>query len=158
MGTKKEKTPIFVVPAAVEGLEIMAAAEELENIITKAVANAKQHNYNLEYLEDHEKSIGTFTEARPRVPSSSKLNSPRTDEFVYNSRGRRLHVRTDWTAAWNLLGLKNVPKDRPETKAVVLIIHGMNGHCSRPSQAYLAHKYYLQGYHPVSFAFQGHGY
>ena len=32
------------------------------------------------------------------------INAPRTEEFVVNSRGSRLHVRSDWTKAVRSLG------------------------------------------------------
>ncbi len=137
----------------------MADAELLEKIITEAVAKAKQHNYDLEFREDHEKAMGTFTEERPRMASSSLVNAPRTDEFVYNSRGRRLHIRTEWTEAWKVLGLDPIKEvDRVPTKGVVIVIHGLNGHTNRPSTSFLANRYYRAGYHPVVFDFQGHGY
>ena len=135
--------------------------ELLESIVFNAVARAKQLNYEIEMLEDSERDSGNPQPPRPRIPISSLLNGPRTPEFVYNSRGRRIHVRTDWTSAYELLGLNSKPYTKQfttPTKGVVILVHGLNGHANRPTWGFLAHRYQEAGYHPVGFDFHGHGY
>ena len=137
-------------------------ADLLESIVLNAIVKTKQANYDIETLEDTERHHGSTEPPRPRIAISSLLNSPRTDEFVYNSRGRRIHVRTEWNTAYELLGLEPISVPRQglttPTKGIVIFVHGMNGHANRPTWAFLAHRLQLAGYHPVGFDFQGHGY
>jgi len=147
--------------SAMETAAKLTDTELLESIVFNAVARAKQENYEIEILEDAERDAGIPQPPRPRIPISVHLNGPRTKEFVYNSRGRRIHIRTDWTSAYEVLGLPPQPAHQQfctSSKGVVLLVHGLNGHANRPTWGFLAHRLQLAGYHPVGFDFQGHGY
>lgn len=73
------------------------------------------------------------------------LTLPKSEEWVRNSRGHRLHVRT-WAAKV------------PQAKGLVLSLHGMGAHCSRPNSTYLARAITeTLGFHFVSFDFHGMG-
>jgi len=78
------------------------------------------------------------------------LNSPESEEFVINSRGQKLHVRSSW------------PSTRSETKrdprGLVVFLHGYASHINRPTHVYLAEKYNAQGMAYVGLDFHGHGY
>ncbi len=60
--------------------------------------------------------------AEARVAGDAALRSltlPQSSEFVTNGRGQRLHVRTRQTS-------------HEQPKGVVVFLHGLHAHCSRP--------------------------
>ena len=78
------------------------------------------------------------------IPAAIHL--PRGDEFVLNSRGQRLHVRTSW------------PVDAASTHCCVLAMHGYGAHSNRPTFRALGESLSSKGIAFVSFDFHGHGY
>ena len=73
------------------------------------------------------------------------LTLPKSEEWVKNSRGEKLHVRTCAAKA-------------PQAKGLVLSLHGMGAHCSRPNSTYLARAIMEKlGFHFVTFDFHGMG-
>lgn len=71
-------------------------------------------------------------------------NIERSPEFVFNSRGDKLHVRSFW------------PSDKP--KAVVIFLHGYSAHISRPHHLPIANQLNENGYAYICLDFHGHGY
>ena len=76
----------------------------------------------------------------------ASLSLAASEEWVTNSRGLRLHVRT---ATSKTAG----------AKGIVVFVHGIGAHCSRPNWTLLS-KYFTEslGYHYAAFDFAGHGY
>lgn len=76
------------------------------------------------------------------------LALPKSDEYVINSRGQRLNVRTytgDSSSGWKARG-------------VVVYIHGYAAHISRPPQPLLAQAFNRRGFAYAGVDFHGHGY
>jgi alpha-beta hydrolase superfamily lysophospholipase len=71
-------------------------------------------------------------------------NLPQTDEFVYNTRGQRLHVRSSWPAI--------------KAKAVIIFLHGYAAHISRPQHESISKVMNENGYAYIGLDFHGHGY
>jgi len=76
---------------------------------------------------------------------SERPNLPNSLEYVTNSRGQKLHVRTYW------------PSEGP-AKSILFFFHGYAGHQNRPTQAYIARELNAQKIACVMFDFHGHGY
>ena len=74
------------------------------------------------------------------------LHLPRTEEFVVNNRGQRLHLRSTWPAAGS-----------PPPAAFVLSLHGYGAHSSRPTHARLAADFCRAGVGYVTLDFHAHG-
>lgn len=74
------------------------------------------------------------------------VHLPRTDEFVTNNRGQRLHVRSVW------------PADLASTKCCVLAMHGYGAHSNRPTFRALGEALCGSSIAFISFDFHGHGY
>lgn len=74
----------------------------------------------------------------------SELNLPQSPEFVINSRGQRLHVRTS--------------ASQGPCKGLVVNLHGYGAHCSRVNFSALSSHFTSMQYHYVAFDFHGHGY
>lgn len=77
----------------------------------------------------------------------TKINIERgvDPEYVFNSRGQKLHVHSYWPDEGNL-------------SAVVISLHGMGSHSNRPTQRYMAGKFQENGLAYVCIDFHGHGY
>ena len=72
-------------------------------------------------------------------------NLPNSLEYVTNSRGQKLHVRTYW------------PSDRT-AKYIVVSLHGHAGHSNRPTHAYIARELNAHKIAYITLDFHGHGY
>lgn len=72
-------------------------------------------------------------------------NLPNSLEYVTNSRGQRIHLRTYW------------PTENP-VKSVVFFLHGYSGHTNGPPISYLAKELNAQQIACVMLDFHGHGY
>ena len=75
-----------------------------------------------------------------------KLVLSKSDEFVFNSRGERLHVRSTW------------PTDENAIRGVILSLHGYCAHINRPAHSLLSESLVGQGWVYVTVDFHGHGY
>ena len=77
------------------------------------------------------------------------INAPKEKEYVM-SRGKRLHVRTNWNAAIDTLGTKDVKlkttgmKKADSPAAVIVLVHGLGGHSHRPTYTIQAQNYERQ--------------
>ena len=76
---------------------------------------------------------------------SERPNLPNSLEYVTNSRGQKLHVRTYWPS-------------EGQAKSILFFFHGYAGHHNRPTQAYIARELNAQKIACVMFDFHGHGY
>ena len=91
------------------------------------------------------------------------INAPRGAEYVI-SRGKRLHARTSWGAAIEVLGtkdanLKTLGKPRVDKpSALIVLVHGLGGHSHRPTYTLQAQIFESSGYKCIAFDFHGHGY
>ncbi len=72
------------------------------------------------------------------------FNAPRTEEFVRNPSGLRLHLQSFW------------PEGTP--RGVVLSLHGYGAHGNRPSYSYLGKYFQKNGVVYITLDFSGHGY
>jgi len=75
----------------------------------------------------------------------TQINLPPTDEYVVNSRGQKLHVRTVWPSSSVVRG-------------VVVFCHGYGGHCARPWVPHYTAQLAAQGYAFVGLDWHGFGY
>jgi alpha-beta hydrolase superfamily lysophospholipase len=66
-------------------------------------------------------------------------------EYVFNSRGQKLHVHTYWP-------------DEKSLNTIVIALHGMGSHSNRPMQTYMANQFNANGMAYVCLDFHGHGY
>lgn len=73
-------------------------------------------------------------------------NLARSPEYVTNSRGQRLHLRTTW------------PSTTVAPRGLILSLHGYGSHASRPTHRYLAARFSSSGYAYAALDFHGHGY
>lgn len=73
------------------------------------------------------------------------INLAQSEEYVTNSRGQQLHVRTSWPAYSKLRGL-------------VIFLHGFGSHANRPLQRHLSQSFNSMGLAYAMFDFHGHGY
>lgn len=80
----------------------------------------------------------------PNVIPSTYENVTQSDEFTINSRGQRIHVRTNW------------PNTNPS--AAVLFLHGYGAHGNRPPIRYIAETMNRSNVAFISLDFHGHGY
>lgn len=83
----------------------------------------------------------------PTQRSAADINAARSDEFVVNSRGQRIHMRSSWP-----------PGGPAAARGVVFGLHGYGAHISRPPQVYLAQQLSAAGLAYVALDFHGHGY
>ncbi len=94
---------------------------------------------------------------------SDGINAPRGPEYVI-SRGKRLHVRTSWDAAIDVLGTKDanlktsLGRRAGNPSALIVLVHGLGGHSHRPTYTLQAQIFEGLGYKCVAFDFHGHGY
>ena len=72
------------------------------------------------------------------------ITLPKTDNYIYNSRGTRLHLR------------KYLPKEN--IKAIVLYLHGCGSHGNRPAFKYMADFFVQQNIAVFALDFTCHGY
>ena len=72
-------------------------------------------------------------------------NLPNSLEYVTNSRGQKVHVRTYW------------PTGAP-VKSIVFFLHGYSGHSNGPPISYIAKEFNAQQIACVMLDFHGHGY
>lgn len=77
-----------------------------------------------------------------------RLSLPKSSEFVSNSRGQRLHVRTQ-------LAKSEVSDQGP--RGVIVFLHGLHAHGSRITSSTLAAEINTLGYHFAALDFHGHG-
>ena len=77
---------------------------------------------------------------------SKYINAPKTEEYIINNRGQRLHVRS------------TIPTESIKIKAAILSLHGYGSHSNRPPHLYLANKFVNAGYIYITMDFHGHGY
>ena len=77
----------------------------------------------------------------------TKINLERGDdpEYVFNSRGQKLHVHSYWPKDENLV-------------AIIVSLHGMGSHSNRPTQRYMVKKFLENGMAYICVDFHGHGY
>jgi pimeloyl-ACP methyl ester carboxylesterase len=78
--------------------------------------------------------------------SVSLINLPRSDEFVVNSRGQKLHVRSSW------------PAPQLPVRGIFVYCHGYGGHCSRPWVPFLCRQLNEKGFAFVGLDWHGFGY
>ena len=91
--------------------------------------------------------VATAAESGPEALRA--LSLPRSQEFVTNSRGQRLHVRTQGCCS----------KGLDPVKGIVIYVHGVGAHCSRPNFTALSTAFRERmGYHFAALDFHGHGY
>lgn len=76
------------------------------------------------------------------------INIPKSKEYVTNSNGQILHVRT-----WNALS-----HTQAKPKAIVFFLHGYSSHCNRPTHQYLAKEFNDNDIVYITLDFHGHGY
>jgi alpha-beta hydrolase superfamily lysophospholipase len=76
---------------------------------------------------------------------SDQPNLPNSLEYVTNSRGQKLHVRTYWPSGG-------------AAKYIVVSLHGHAGHSNRPTHAYIARELNAQQIAYITLDFHGHGY
>lgn len=99
-----------------------------------------------------------FTKVKDGKIVSEMLNAGRTEEYFTNSKGFRMHARTEWGDCFEQYSLPPVPAPKnKEYKAVIVSVHGLGGHNNRPTQVYWAHEMLSKGYQFVTFDLQGHG-
>lgn len=77
--------------------------------------------------------------------ASAHPNLPNSLEYVTNSRGQKLHIRTYWPCEGSV-------------KYIVVALHGHAGHSSRPTHAYIARELNAHNIAYVTLDFHGHGY
>jgi alpha-beta hydrolase superfamily lysophospholipase len=75
----------------------------------------------------------------------TRINLPKTNYYVENSRGQQLHVRTFWP-------------DSSKFMATVVFIHGYGSHGSRPSQSFVSNRLNENGFGYVCLDLTGYGY
>lgn len=75
---------------------------------------------------------------------ADELNTPKSEEFVTNARGQRLHVCTHWPEG--------------EVKAFVVFIHGYASHGNRPTHNYVRERFVQQGVAYITLDLHSHGY
>uniref|UniRef100_A0A6C0KKB6 Serine aminopeptidase S33 domain-containing protein n=1 Tax=viral metagenome TaxID=1070528 RepID=A0A6C0KKB6_9ZZZZ len=76
---------------------------------------------------------------------SEQPNLPNSLEYVTNSRGQKLHVRTYWPSDGN-------------AESIVFSLHGHAGHGNRPTNAYIARELNAHKIAYITLDFHGHGY
>lgn len=74
------------------------------------------------------------------------INTPKTQEYIINNRGQRLHIRSTF------------PTESIKIKATILSLHGYASHSNRPTHMYLAKQFTNSGYIYITMDFHGHGY
>lgn len=78
-----------------------------------------------------------------------RISLPKSHEFVTNSRGQRIHVRTQSASATGYSDSSH--------RGVVIFLHGLHSHCSRANFEVLAPKFNNLGFHFAALDFNGHG-
>ena len=81
---------------------------------------------------------------RGKEHDSTLINLKKSDEFVINSRGQTIHVRS------------YLPNDEP--KALIIFCHGYSAHCNRPIYQIFGREFNNKNIGFVTFDFHGHGY
>ena len=76
---------------------------------------------------------------------SSIVNLPKTDEYITNNRGQRLHVRSYWP-------------NSSTCKSLVIFCHGYASHINRPLHSYISKQYNDNDIGYVTIDVSGHGY
>jgi alpha-beta hydrolase superfamily lysophospholipase len=74
-----------------------------------------------------------------------QISLKQTNEFVTNTRGQRLHLRSSW------------PTSIP-CKAVVVLCHGYASHINRPHFKFISKQFSGHGIALIAFDFHGHGF
>ena len=83
-------------------------------------------------------------EVRAAAEAGTIPTLTRSGEYVINSRGQRLHLRTAQASS---------------AKGLILYVHGIGAHCSRPNTKYFSSFFTTKlNYHYAAFDFHGHGY
>jgi alpha-beta hydrolase superfamily lysophospholipase len=78
----------------------------------------------------------------------SRLSQPKSAEFVTNSRGQLLHVRTQAAATQD---------SKQPCRGCVVYLHGLHAHCSRIHMPVYASELNSIGFHFAALDFHGHG-
>jgi pimeloyl-ACP methyl ester carboxylesterase len=78
--------------------------------------------------------------------SVREINIPKTDEFVINNRGQRLHVRTSF------------PNQEIELKCIIFALHGFSVHINHPVHRIFAREFNNRGIGYITLDFYGHGF
>jgi alpha-beta hydrolase superfamily lysophospholipase len=73
------------------------------------------------------------------------LTMAKSDEYVTNSSGQKLHVRSLW------------PNSTP-CKGIIFMMHGYSAHCNRPPYNYYAKQVNGAGFAVILIDLHGHGY
>ena len=122
---------------------VMAAAIFIINasITPKRAYNSPIANVEIISAENHDAS-DEYIQSRI---SSTHPNLPNSLEYITNSRGQKLHVRTYW------------PAER-SVKFIVVSLHGHAGHGNRPTHSYIARELNAHNIAYVTLDFHGHGY
>ena len=85
-----------------------------------------------------------LSEVRAAAEAGTNPTLTRSGEYVTNSRGQRLHLRTAQASS---------------AKGLILYVHGIGAHCSRPNTKYFSSFFTTKlNYHYAAFDFHGHGY
>lgn len=97
-------------------------------------------------------SASASASATPTPPRTAlDFNLPKGDNFLVNSRGQRLHVRTFLPAAGNGGG-------EGEVKALLVWSHGYAAHVNGPTVAKVMAGMNENGFAVIAIDHHGHGY
>jgi alpha-beta hydrolase superfamily lysophospholipase len=77
--------------------------------------------------------------------SLQEINIPKSNEFVINNRGQRLHVRSTF------------PNKPTKLRCIVFALHGFSIHINNPVHKLFAREYNKRGFGYISLDFHGHG-
>ena len=75
---------------------------------------------------------------------SNSINLPKTDEYIINNRGQRLHVHSYWP--------------NHSCKSLVIFCHGYASHINRPIHGYISKQYNDNDIGYITIDISGHGY
>lgn len=98
--------------------------------------------------------------------SAQEINIPKSSEFVFNSRGLRLHVRTFFPRPQDIVTTDKTNKNKNASckkngvlrpRAIIFALHGFGVHANHPVHRIFAREFNKQNLAYVTLDFHAHG-